>query len=80
LVETSGVDPDRRCLQGIAAPRRGPPMWCLEVDSNNSHRAFNALQSPDLLSRQNGANGGNQTRVNSLATNGSVIELRPHGG
>jgi hypothetical protein len=24
LVETSGVDPDRRCLQGIAAPRRGP--------------------------------------------------------
>jgi hypothetical protein len=30
--------------------------------------------------RKIGANGGNQTRVSALATLGSVIELRSHGG
>jgi hypothetical protein len=79
LVDRLGVEPSASCLQGISPPRR-PAHWCPALDSNQPLRAFNARQSPDLLTGRIGAACENRTRVIGVALRGPANRPRPHGG
>ena len=62
LVDRLGVEPSASCLQGISPPRR-PARGASRSISNEPLRVFSAAQSPDLLTRRIGADGGNRNLV-----------------
>lgn len=61
----------------LSAPAAGP-YWCPALDSNQPLRAFNARQSPDLLTGQNGADAGNRNRFFGVAHRCLTFQQRPH--
>ena len=76
MVETVGNAPTATILQGSSAPLCCPP-WCPALVSIQPFCAFNAAQSPDLLTGRTGADGGNRTRLDGVALRGPTNRPRP---
>ena len=54
--------------------------WCPASDSNRPLCAFNARQSPDLLTGRIGADAGNRTRAVGVAHRHTTVVLHPRSG